>query len=253
MPGDKGRIYRFAVLAIATGMLTFSPLQEVRAEGLIQSFFTSLGHVLHAPARLPERIPALAAPLQNLERTINPPQERADLGPARAFCVRTCDGHYFPVQARAGMSAAEACQSFCPASQTKLYAGSNIDYAVARDGSRYADLANAYAYRRQLVVGCTCNGRDQFGLAHVDAATDPTLRPGDVVATQAGMVVFTGRKNGSAEFTAAASYPHFSKTQRDQLAAMRIAPATATNAPSDLQASFPPPSAWGLNLRSAQR
>ena len=52
------------------------------------------------------------------------------------------------------------------------------------DGSRYADLDTALLYRKQLVAGSTCNGRDRFGLAHVDVNTDPTLRPGDIVATK---------------------------------------------------------------------
>ena len=190
----------------------------------------------------------LAEPMDQPERTITPGQERAEAGPAKAFCVRTCDGHFFPVQAHAGMSTAEACQSFCPASQTKLYAGSTIDYAIARDGSRYAELASAYEYRKHLVAGCTCNGRDQFGLAHIDPTGDPTLKPGDVVATTTGLMAFTGRRNGSAEFTPAASYSQFSKSYRDQLAAMRVAPSTASPA-----AEAALPTARELNLRSAQR
>ena len=109
--------------------------------------------------------------------------------------MRTCDGHFFPVQAHAGLSAADSCHSFCPASQTRLYSGGGIDHAVAADGSRYADLDNAFVYRKQLVAGCTCNGRDPFGLARMDVNSDPTLRPGDVVATKTGLVAFTGMKN----------------------------------------------------------
>ena len=112
------------------------------------------------------------------------PQERlrADArGPSKAFCVRTCDGRYFPVRAHAGMSAAESCHSFCPASETRLYSGSNIDYATATDGSRYADMPNAFAYRKALVTGCTCNGRNAFGLAHIDAAK--TRRCGQAISS----------------------------------------------------------------------
>lgn len=246
-PTTTGQLRR---VALAAAVLAVLPLSSSHAEGLIQSFFHSLGHVLQAPARLPERLPALVEP-DRVERMIDPSQQRAEAGPAKAFCVRTCDGHYFPVQAHPGMSAAEACHSFCPASQTKLYSGGNIDYAVGRDGSRYADLPNAYAYRKQLVVGCTCNGRDQFGLARVDPASDPTLKPGDVVATADGMMAFTGRKNGAAEFTPAAGYSHFSKGFRDQLSDMRIAPERPTT-PADAQASLAPPER-DFTLRSAQR
>jgi hypothetical protein len=244
--GEKFTSYRFCAAALLGGALLVGPA-PARAGGFIESFFNSLGHVLRAPDRLPAAMP-LAEPMDQPERTIGPAQERADAGLAKAFCVRTCDGHFFPVQAHAGMSTVEACRSFCPASQTKLYAGSTIDYAVARDGSRYANLPSAYEYRKHLVAGCTCNGRDQFGLAHIDATGDPTLKAGDVVATTTGLMAFTGRRNGGAEFTPAASYSQFSKSYRDQLAAMGIAPSAA---PPAAEAALP--TARELNLRSAQR
>ena len=176
---------------------------------------------------MPPDAHAFVDPLTSLNNAINPPQHlRVESGPARAFCVRTCDGHFFPVQAHAGLSAAETCQTFCPASQTRLYSGGNIDSAVASDGSRYADLDNAFVYRKQLVAGCTCNGRDAFGLAHIDVNADPTLRPGDVVATKSGLVAFTGTKNKTADFTPVANFRGFSKNYRDKLSEIRIMPHT---------------------------
>ena len=73
--------------------------------------------------------------------------------------MRLCDGRYFPIQARRNVSAAEQCNSFCPASATKIFAGGGIEHAVSGDGKRYADLPNAYLYRKRLVPGCTCNGK----------------------------------------------------------------------------------------------
>ena len=130
--------------------------------------------------------------------------------------MRTSDGFYFPVQAHAGVSAADACHAFCPASQTRLYSGGSIDHAVAADGSRYADLDTAFLYRKQLVAGSTCNGRDPFGLARVDVNTDPTLRPGDIVATKTGLVAFTGMKNKVADFTPIDSYRGLAKSYARQ-------------------------------------
>lgn len=227
--GGKNMRLRAAAGVLAAGMLTLCLPAPASAQSLFESFFGSLGRALQAPVQQPAPIHAYAEPSVRferatipLERAINPPSAHVETGPAKAFCVRTCDGHFFPVRAHAGMSAAEACNAFCPASETRLYSGSTIDYASARDGSRYAALDTAYAYRKNLVAGCTCNGRDPFGLAHVDLATDPTLRPGDVVATRNGMVVFTGRKNYTADFTPVESYTRFSKSYRDQLAAMQI-------------------------------
>jgi hypothetical protein len=91
------------------------------------------------------------------------------------------------------MSAAELCRSFCPAAKTKVFGGSSkVDYSVAGDGQRYADLDTAFLYRERKVEGCTCDGRHQFGLATLDPASDPTLRPGDIVATDDGLMTYSG-------------------------------------------------------------
>jgi hypothetical protein len=250
--GNARTISRLAAAAFAAGMLA-GPLEAAHAQGLIESLFSSLGQVLQGRASLPEpHAPNFVEPLDRNERIVNPPEAHIEAGPTTAFCVRMCDGHFFPVQAHAGVSAAEACHAFCPASQTRLYTGSTIDYAVGRDGNRYADLPTAYAYRKHLVAGCTCNGRDQFGLAQIEPTSDPTLQPGDVVVTQAGLMAFTGRKNGSAEFTPAATYSHFSGSYRDQLATMRITPPNQA-APPQGQASLAPEEARDGHIRSAQR
>ena len=39
-----------------------------------------------------------------------------------------------------------------------------------------------FAIATRLVAGCTCNGKDQIGLAPVKIEDDPTLRKGDIVA-----------------------------------------------------------------------
>jgi hypothetical protein len=178
------------------------------------------------------------------------PESRNESGPA-VFCVRTCDGHYFAVQDRPGMSAAQACHAFCPASKTRIYSGNGIDHA-ASDGRPYSDLDTAFLFRKQLVAGCTCNGRDAFGLAHIDVNSDPTLKPGDVVATRRGMVAFTGMTGHAANFTPVESYSSMPKSLRDKIAAMRLMPPTPGEGKA-LQ-EIPPPSAKGYDddRRSAQ-
>jgi hypothetical protein len=114
-------------------------------------------------------------------------------GRAVAFCVRLCDGQHFPMEHITNATPVETCRAMCPASRTKVYFGSDIGSAVGRDGARYADLDNAFLYRKQLVANCTCNGRDAFGLAPFDLSSDPTLRPGDIVATKDGFAAFTGK------------------------------------------------------------
>jgi uncharacterized protein DUF2865 len=111
------------------------------------------------------------------------PAPSAGSGHGIAYCVRTCDGRYFPMQRHANANPVQLCSSFCPAATTLVFNGSQIDSAVAANGTRYSDLENAFLYRKQIVQGCTCNGKDAFGLARIDVATDPTLRPGDIVAS----------------------------------------------------------------------
>ena len=110
-------------------------------------------------------------------------------GGGQAFCVRTCDGRYFPVTGSDNASRAASCNSFCPASETKVFSGSNIDNATADNGKSYSDLPNAFRFRNELVSGCTCNGKDQVGLAPVKIEKDPTLRKGDIVAGENGLLV----------------------------------------------------------------
>jgi hypothetical protein len=110
-------------------------------------------------------------------------------GGGQAYCVRTCDGRYFPITASDNASRAASCNSFCPASETRVVYGSGIDDAAGEDGKPYSALPNAFRYRTELVAGCTCNGKDQTGLAPVSIENDPTLRKGDIVAGENGLMV----------------------------------------------------------------
>jgi len=151
-------------------------------------------------------------------------------GSGPAFCVRSCDGKYFAVTARGNATPAQMCQAFCPASATKVYFGSNIDYAYSANGERYANSENAFAYRKALRADCTCNGKDPGGLAPIDISLDGSLRPGDVLATASGLVAYSGVRVGNdqtAEFTPVASYPGLTAEVRARLGEMKVAPVSA--------------------------
>lgn len=117
-------------------------------------------------------------------------------GSGPAFCVRSCDGKYFPLM-RGAASPTQLCQAFCPASPTKIFFGSSIDHAYAATGERYADSENAFAYRKALRADCTCNGHNPAGLAPVDIAMDGSLRSGDVLATADGNVAYSISPTGN--------------------------------------------------------
>jgi hypothetical protein len=159
----------------------------------------------------------------------SPPRQLASGGSGPAFCVRSCDGKYFPL-ARGNATPVQICQAFCPASPTKVFYGSSIDSAASASGERYADSENAYAYRKALRAECTCNGRDPAGLAPVDLTMDSSLRRGDMIATTDGLVAYSGVKavnNQSAEFTPVASYPGLKPDTRARLGEVRVAPVSA--------------------------
>jgi Protein of unknown function (DUF2865) len=134
------------------------------------------------------------------------PRPGLSYGGSQAYCVRTCDGRYFPISSTGNRSRAASCNSFCPASETKVVYGRDIDSAVTEDGKPYFELPNAFRYRDELVAGCTCNGKDTVGLAKVKIEDDLTLRKGDIVAAPDGLMAAqrsAGRRSDSLNFSPA--------------------------------------------------
>ncbi len=149
---------RACVLAIGLG---------APEESLAGDIFTALfgGAALGEPVPLHEPAP--------------PALSRRGRG-GNAYCVRTCDGRHFPLPPVRG-TLVEACRRLCPASETKVFYGASIGSATGPDLRSYSDLPNAFRYRKQIVPGCTCNGRTQFGLSAVEVDEDRTLKRGDIV------------------------------------------------------------------------
>jgi len=113
----------------------------------------------------------------------------------RHYCVRTCDGFYFPLTARGSMSKAEMCRALCPAAPTEVYrlsgGGDAIEAAISERGKPYTSLPAALAYRKSLKPGCTCRGAGATAVS-VPITQDPTLARGDIVVTHKGVHVFAG-------------------------------------------------------------
>jgi hypothetical protein len=206
---------RILLAAIAAAAMA-APGTPASAEGLFDFLFGG------PPAR---SVPASATAYSDPNPQFGAPaSEQHAVGPSVAYCVRLCDGRFFPIQRSSGADPAQVCSSFCPAAKTKIFSGSGIEHASARDGARYADLQNAFAYRERLVAGCSCNGKDSVGLVTTPAAEDPTLRPGDIVATNTGFVAYTGGKR-NAEFTPVTG------EMRARLANTKIVPSNAKPVP----------------------
>src|ERR1700733_13176074 len=211
------------VAAILVASAFLAP-REAAAEGLFDMFF---GGLQKQQRQAPPQANFFGDPFQQNQQPAPAPRQVASSGPA--FCVRSCDGKYFPLT-RSNASPIQMCQAFCPASPTKVFYGSNIDGATSANGERYADSENAFAYRKALRADCTCNGRDAAGLAPVDLALDTSLRSGDVIATTDGLVAYSGVRLGlgqTAEFTPVASFPGLTAEVRARLGEMKVAPVSA--------------------------
>ncbi len=223
------RVRRRATLVAATiaGSLTLVP-GSVAAQGLFEMFFGGAQKQQARPAA--PQASFFADPFGSNQPPPQPAPVQRMAGSGPAFCVRSCDGKYFPLTIRGAASPVQTCQAFCPASATKVFYGSHIEGATSGNGERYADSENAFAYRKALRADCTCNGRNPSGLAPVDLTLDTSLRSGDIVATTDGLVAYTGVRLGAgqtAEFTPVASYPGLTADVRARLGEMKVAPVSA--------------------------
>jgi hypothetical protein len=206
------RSARRAALGAAAVLCALALAPAAQAEDFLSALFGAFGGRSQAPSvRMPFAGEGNPFAPQNEARS-----RVGYSGGGQAYCVRTCDGRYFPISASDSQSRAASCSSFCPASETKVVYGSNIDNAATENGKPYSELPNAFRYRNELVAGCTCNGKDQIGLAPVKIENDPTLRKGDIVAGADGLMV-AGRgadKRGASLNLSPASHQLRSRYQR---------------------------------------
>jgi hypothetical protein len=217
---NRAAIRFYAVTALAVASFAIPSTADA------QNLFDMLGRIFRgaAPRAYQPEAPRLLESFPE-ERS---PGERASGpgGPSVSYCVRTCDGRYFPLPRNASTDEQALCNSMCPAAQTKIFHGSQIDRAVGNDGKPYASMKNAFLYRDKLVSSCTCNGRDPTGTAALDPLDDPTLRPGDIVVTADGAKVFQGNRSGRKQaeaFVPVSEARNVPKSTKQQLSDLRVA------------------------------
>lgn len=219
-----------AIAAALSAALALVPKVAAAEDNFFQALFGGLSQQQQQQHRAPAQANFFADPFGLNQQPAQPQSApRVASGGGSAFCVRSCDGKYFPLQLRAGSTPAQMCRAFCPAGNAKVYFGSRIDSATASDGESYADSDNAFAFRTALKPDCTCNGRDPAGLAPIDLSQDTSLRAGDVVATADGLVAYTGVRLGAEQkpdFTPVAGYPGLTASLRARLGEMKVTPVT---------------------------
>ena len=144
-----------------------------------------------------------AARLGRASRSMRPAFDDSGFGLGRGrgstqatlYCVRLCDGFFFPVTSSSEDEPDQAtCNRLCPTSETKLFSaprGSDgIDDATAH-GVAYKSLAQAYTYRTSVSRTCSC-AASGVGLRTPAIDDDPTLQQGDVIVMDKGLRVFNG-------------------------------------------------------------
>ncbi|KAF0212094.1 MAG: hypothetical protein FD172_1469 [Methylocystaceae bacterium] len=93
------------------------------------------------------------------------------------YCVRACDGYYFPLVKLSRISGQHACE---------------LEQAHNAKGQRYSALPAAFSFRDKLTAGCACNdpaaSRDYY-LAL--SRRDPTLQNGDIVVGEKGAFIYS--------------------------------------------------------------
>ncbi|WP_245334914.1 DUF2865 domain-containing protein [Bradyrhizobium mercantei] len=114
---------------------------------------------------------------------------RSHSGGRQNYCVRTCDGRFFPLPRVSEAADIKACEAACPAAEVKLYSGSDIDSARTEEGETYKTLANAFRFQREMVPQCSCSAAASTGLSPIAIEDDMTLRTGDIIAADDGFKI----------------------------------------------------------------
>jgi hypothetical protein len=202
-----------------------APIAEASAQSFLERLFGAPRYRTYAPEPPASNFDPFGMFRENEDRR---PARTHGPGAYTAYCVRTCDGKYFPVNrgGRGDISPESVCNAMCPAAKTKIFSGTEIERAVANDGQLYSQMPNALAYRTKVVDNCSCNGRDPFGVVTVDLENDPTLRTGDIVVRNDGLHVFRGVRAPykSADFTPINRAQNLNPALRKQLSTVRVLP-----------------------------
>ncbi|WP_439573499.1 DUF2865 domain-containing protein [Phreatobacter sp.] len=220
-------MYRVLGIAAVAGLVLLSVSGTV-AEDRDEFYAIARGENPRAPRAGTGWLPFLrraeapapaAAPAEPTRRQMSRAARRhAEAGvnmASRSFCVRACDGYFFPVgpmlRGDGQRAQAEACAAMCPGAAVQLYSSRSgqIDEARGEGGRLYTALPAAFRFRESLVPGCSCQGQVTQGLARLPLSRDHTLRAGDAIVMAAGVRIM---RNGARfpyrprDFVTVASY-----------------------------------------------
>jgi len=119
----------------------------------------------------------------------------AEASRGNGFCVRTCDGYYFPLIKSGHATKQQLCEHACPSAPMAVYEGSTIETAQNLVGEKYTSLSVAFSFRDKTTQKCSCNPPEHtqsFSMRIL--GEDPSLRTGDIVFGDHGAFVYQGSK-----------------------------------------------------------
>ncbi|MBI5011506.1 MAG: DUF2865 domain-containing protein [Methylocystis sp.] len=108
------------------------------------------------------------------------------------YCVRACDGYYFPLIKLPRISGQQSCEFACPSARVQLYEGASIEQARNAKGQLYSALPAAFSFRDKLTARCACNDPAVSRDYHLALSRrDPTLQTGDIVVGEKGAFIYS--------------------------------------------------------------
>jgi hypothetical protein len=181
-------------LAAALALAPLLAPCEGRAEDIFDFLFgpDTPPRAAHPPSGYAPRQPVKPREPVNASLRAVPPGADEGMG-GGGFCVRTCDGYFFPLIKSAQASRQQSCEYACPSAPMELYEGASIEEARNRKGKKYSSLPAAFSFRDKTTKQCACNRPETSQAFFVRISrTDPTLRDGDVVMSKDGALVYHG-------------------------------------------------------------
>ena len=161
----------------------------------------------------------------------------AEVSQVEWFCVRTCDGYYFPQIKSGGTTKQQSCEHACPSAPMAVYEGSTIEAASSLTGEKYTSLPAAFSFRSNTTQNCSCSPQGRArSFSMRTLSEDPTLRTGDIVFGDRGAFVYQHSKLAPLERSFLLS-PKTREKIRSLLVAGRTRPQADVN---ELQSSTGP-------------
>src|SRR5438046_1027025 len=117
-------LLRGAAFAAALAPALVALPHAASAQGLLDFLF---GRRSAPTQSLPPQVSPYADPTMGPGPGSPQPSIGNNTGRAVSYCVRSCDGRYFPLQRHANATPIQLCHAFCPAAPTQVFYGNQID------------------------------------------------------------------------------------------------------------------------------